>query len=129
MSLQSQQDQPSLLDAPPINPDFVKALDDLVALARQGQSSESQFFNPPNDWLIGHMPILQDLPEETQKKVLEEARLVEQEAAEANAAGRAAARAWPEVVVRLDNGGLAFFCQLGVVRRSDLTQYFIDGFF
>ncbi|MCH7606674.1 MAG: phosphoenolpyruvate carboxykinase (ATP) [Chloroflexi bacterium] len=128
MSLQSQQDQPSLLDAPPINPDFVKALDDLVGLARQGQSSESQFFNPPNDWLIGHMRILQDLPEESQKEVLEEARLVDQQAAEANAAGRAALRAWPEVVVRLDNGGLAFFSQLGVVRRPDLTQYFIDGF-
>ena len=47
---------------------------------------------------------------------------------EANAAGRAAGRAWPGVVVRLDTGGYAFFSQLGVVRRPDLTQYFIDGF-
>nr|MCS5657072.1 phosphoenolpyruvate carboxykinase (ATP) [Dehalococcoidia bacterium] len=52
----------------------------------------------------------------------------DKEAEEANAAGRAATRAWPEVVVRLDSGGLAFFSQLGVVRRPDLTQYFIDGF-
>ena len=50
------------------------------------------------------------------------------EASEANSAGRAATRAWPGVVVRLDRGGLAFFSQLGVVRRPDLTQYFIDDF-
>ena len=32
------------------------------------------------------------------------------------------------MVVRLNTGGYAFFSQLGVVRRPDLTQYFIDGF-
>ena len=46
----------------------------------------------------------------------------------ANAAGRASSKVWPETVFRLDNGGLAFFSQLGVVRRPDLTQYFVEGF-
>jgi len=50
------------------------------------------------------------------------------EAAEANQINKAAPRAGPEAVVRLDSGGLAFFSQLGVVRRPDLTQYFVDGF-
>ena len=128
MSLQSRQEQPSPLAAPRLNPEFVSALDELVALARQGQPPDSRFFNPPHEWLVGHIPILQNLPEQKQIQVLAEARRVDQEAAEANSAGRAAQRAWPEVVVRLDNGGLAFFSQLGVVRRPDLTQYFVDGF-
>jgi len=128
MSLQSRQEQPSPLAAPRLNPEFVSALDELVALARQGQPPDSRFFNPPHEWLVGHIPILQNLPEQKQIQVLAEARRVVQEAAEANSAGRAAQRAWPEVVVRLDNGGLAFFSQLGVVRRPDLTQYFVDGF-
>jgi hypothetical protein len=74
------------------------------------------------------MNVLQDLPEGEQQGLLSEASQIDKEAAEANAAGRAAGRAWPGVVVRLDTGGYAFFSQLGVVRRPDLTQYFIDGF-
>jgi hypothetical protein len=74
------------------------------------------------------MSIFQDLPREKQEQILEEARQIGEEAEKANAAGRASSRAWPEVVVRLDTGGLGFFSQLGVVRRPDLTQYFIDGF-
>ncbi len=127
MSLESPK-RPSPLTVPAINRDFAGALDELVAQARQGQRPDSQFFNPPNDWLFSHMPVLQDLPQEDQAHILEEARQLDLEAAEANAAGRAATRAWPGVVVRLDSGGLAFFSQLGVVRRPDLTQYFIDGF-
>ncbi len=118
----------SPLAGPPINPDFLRELDQMVSLARQGQSATSHLFNPSDEWLVEHMPIFQDLPVEQQEQVLEEARLLQQEAAEANAAGRAASKVWPGVVGRLDNGGLAFFSQLGVVRRPDLTQYFIDGF-
>jgi hypothetical protein len=118
----------SALAGPSINPDFAKALDELVAVAGQGHRIDTQFFNPTDDWLIGHMPIFQDLPQEDQERVLEEARLVNEEAERANATGRAASRTWPGVVFRLDNGGLAFFSQLGVARRPDLTQYFIDGF-
>ena len=120
--------RPSPLTAPAVNRDFVVALDELVAQARQGQRQDSQFFNPPNEWLLSHMPVLQDLPQDDQALILEEARQVDLEAAEANSAGRAATRAWPGVVVRLDSGGLAFFSQLGVARRPDLTQYFIDDF-
>ena len=36
----------SALTGPPIDPAFVKALDDLVATARKGQRRDSQFFNP-----------------------------------------------------------------------------------
>ena len=128
MSSDSQQQPPSPLAAPAVNPGFLKALDELAGLARQGQPAESQFFNPPIEWLYQHMPVLQDMPEEAQQRIFTEASAIDQEAEEANAAGRAATRAWPEVVVRLDSGGLAFFSQLGVVRRPDLTQYFVDDF-
>ena len=128
MSSDSQQQPPSPLAAPAVNPGFLKALDELVGLARQGQPAESQFFNPPIEWLYQHMPVLQDMPEEAQQRIFAEASAIDREAEEANAAGRAATRAWPEVVVRLDSGGLAFFSQLGVVRRPDLTQYFVDDF-
>ena len=67
-------------------------------------------------------------PTSKEKDVLREAGEIEEQAAVLNAEGRAAARAWPEVAVRLDSGGLGFFSQLGVARRPDLTQYFIDGF-
>ena len=50
------------------------------------------------------------------------------ECAQLNEEGKAGNRAWPDTVVRLDSGGLGFFSQLGVARRPDLTQYFIDGF-
>ena len=128
MSLQHQPGQSSPLEPPPINPEFADALDRLTALARRGHSPSSPYYNPPNEWLLANVPVLQDMPQETQDRILEEAAQVEREAAEANADGRAARRAWPEVAVRLDSGGLAFFSQLGVVRRPDLTQYLVDGF-
>ena len=128
MTLYHQPGQSSPLEAPDINTDFADALDQLIDAARGGHSTSSEFFNPPNEWLLDHVSILQDLPQEEQDRILEEARQVEKESAEANAEGRAARRAWPEVVVRLDSGGLAFFSQLGVVRRPDLTQYLVDGF-
>ena len=119
---------PSPLAAPPVNLAFKKELDELVALARKGQRIESQFYNPPDDWLVNRMPILQDLPQAEQESILEEARQLTEEADQANLAGKAASRAGPGVVIRLDNGGVAFYSQLGVARRPDLTQYFIDGF-
>ena len=127
----SMQDSPipgSALAGPPINPAFQKALDELVTIALQGHSPGSQFFNPPDEWLISHMRIFQGLPKEEQERILHESRQINQEAEEADAQGKAAARVWPDVVFRLDTGGLAFFSQLGVARRPDLTQYFIDGF-
>ena len=118
----------SVLAGPPINREFARELDELIALAYQGQRIDSPLFNPSDDWLISRMPVLQDLPQTRRDEILEEAKQVVEEAAELNAQKRAAKRTWPEVVFRLDNGGLAFFSQLGVVRRPDLTRYFIDGF-
>jgi len=118
----------SRLSGPPVNPKFRSSLDELVALAHQGQSSQSEVYNPSDDWLTTRMPILDDLPQEQQAKILEEVAELEKIAEEANSVGKAATRVWPEAVVRLDNGGLDFFSQLGVVRRPDLTQYFVDGF-
>ena len=77
---------------------------------------------------MGQMRVLQDLPIDQQDKLLAEAQEISREAAAANAEGKAAVRAWPDVVVRLDTQGLGFFSQLGVARRPDLTRYFVDGF-
>ena len=122
------QETGSALVGPPIDPAFVKALNDLVATARKGQRRDSQFFNPTSEWLIGHMRIFQDLPTQEREQVLREYRQIVQECEHLNGEGKAGIRAWPNVVVRLDSGGLGFFSQLGVARRPDLTQYFIDGF-
>jgi hypothetical protein len=122
------QERGSVLSGPSIDPAFVKALDDLVATARKGQRRDSQFFNPSREWLTGHMRIFQDLPPQEQEQVLQEYREIRQEYEQLNSEGKAGIRAWPNVVVRLDSGGLGFFSQLGVARRPDLTQYFIDGF-
>lgn len=126
--MSQQQEARSPLAGPAINPSFERELNQLVALARKGHQPGSQFYNPSDEWLINRMLILQDIPAERREEILKEAEEVTTQAEEANAAGRAAPRAWPEAVVRLDTGGLAFFSQLGVVRRPDLTQYFIDGF-
>ena len=128
MTLQGPQDPPSPLAGPAIVPVFEKELDRLVSLAKKGHLPSSRLFNPSDDWLVSQLRILQDLPSAEQQRLLTEAKEVGQEAEAANAAGKAAVRAWPGVVVRLDTGGLAFFSQLGVVRRPDLTQYFVDGF-
>ena len=118
----------SPLAGPPINAKFEKVLDELVSLARQGHSPSSIYFNPSDQWLIERMRIFQDMPESEQQRLLEEAKAIENEAADLNAVGRAATKAWPDVVVRLNTGGLGFFSQLGVVRRPDLTKYFVDGY-
>ena len=74
------------------------------------------------------MAILHDLPAEERQRLHREAERIEEGAEIANAGGKAASRAGPDIAVRLDSGGLAFFSQLGVARRPDLTQYFVDGF-
>lgn len=118
----------SPLDGPSINPSFAAALGDLVVVARKGQRADSKLFNPPNAWLVKHMRVFQDLPADEQARILKEYDEIKEEGEQANAQGKAARRAGPDVVFRLDNGGLAFYSQLGVARRPDLTQYFIDGF-
>ncbi len=121
-------DGKSPLVGPSIVPEFESALTRLCAIARQGQRSGSPLYNPSEAWIVDKMPVFQDLPASRQAELLAQARELAAEAAEANAAGRASSKVWPETVFRLDNGGLAFFSQLGVVRRPDLTQYFIEGF-
>ena len=121
-------DGKSPLSGPDIVPEFEAALTRLCAVARKGQRTDSDLYNPSEEWIVGRMPIFQDLPAETQSELLAQAQELEAEAVEANAAGRASTKVWPETVFRLDNGGLAFFSQLGVVRRPDLTQYFVEGF-
>ncbi|PKB69104.1 MAG: hypothetical protein BZY77_06505 [SAR202 cluster bacterium Io17-Chloro-G5] len=128
MSSQTQLTPGSSLAGPIAVPAFEMELDRLVALARKGHKPGATFNNPSEEWLISQMRVLQDLSEEEQHKYLDEASIIDEEAAEANAAGKAAGRAWPGVAIRLDTGGYGFFSQLGVVRRPDLTQYFIDGF-
>ena len=121
-------DGKSPLAGPSIVPEFESALTRLCAIARQGQRADSPLYNPSEEWIVDKMPVFQDLPAAQQSELLTQARELAAEAAEANAAGRASSKVWPETVFRLDNGGLAFFSQLGVVRRPDLTQYFIEGF-
>ena len=128
MTLQGPQESPSPLTGPAIVPAFERELDQLVALAKRGHQPASRFFNPSDEWLISQLQILQDLPLSEREELLVEAKRVGREAEAANAAGNAAPRAWPGVAVRLDTGGYGFFSQLGVVRRPDLTQYFVDGF-
>ena len=118
----------SPLTPPAMNPAFARALDELIALARQGHGPDSENFNPSDDWLVANMAVFQDMSEGDRDRVLEEATAIVREGKEANAGGRAAAKAWPGVAVKLDSGGVGFFSQLGVVRRPDLTQYYVDGF-
>jgi len=120
--------QPSRINAPDIVPEFRKALDVMVAMARTGQPPDSQFFNPDGDWLKARMRIFQDLPENERQEVLREIEELKNEAEAANSQGKAAMRAGPDVVFRVDNGGMACYSQLGVARRPDLTQYFIEDF-
>ena len=121
-------DGKSPLAGPSIVPEFEAALTRLCAIARQGQRADSPLYNPSEEWIVDKMPVFQDLPAAQQSELLAQARELEAEAVAANADGRASSKVWPETVFRLDNGGLAFFSQLGVVRRPDLTQYFIEGF-
>ena len=121
-------EQDAGLAGPPINAAFAGALDDLVAAARQGHKPSSTLFNPPDEWIVGQMEIFGERSPEDRARIVEERDAIRADGEALNAQGKAAARSGPETVVRLDSGGLAFYSQLGVARRPDLTQYFIDGF-
>ena len=75
------------------------------------------------------MTIIQDMPQAKREEILAEAREIDKEAQKANDEGKAAlpGRAGRGVPSG-QRGGWPFFSQLGVARRPDLTQYFIDGF-
>jgi hypothetical protein len=118
----------SVLEGPAVHEPFAKALDELVAVAREGHRAESEYFNPPDSWLVERMAVLQDRAAEEQRSVLSEFEACRADGEAANAEGKAARRSGPETVIKTTAGGLAFYSQLGVARRPDLTQYFIDGF-
>ncbi|MSP78244.1 MAG: hypothetical protein EXR67_01585 [Dehalococcoidia bacterium] len=118
----------SILVGPVVDPTFNKALGDLVALAKQGHKPTSQFFNPSDEWLFRRMRIFQEMSKAEQDRLVAEYKQIALEMKQANDAGKAAQRAGPDTVFRLHTGGRAFFSQLGVARRPDLTQYFVDGF-
>lgn len=126
---QSDQEPPvSTLSGPPKNTTFESKLDELVTTARKGHQPQSPFFNPSEAWLLKHMRVFQDLPPHEQQQILRKWEEIIKEGEVANAEGKAAKRAGPDIAYRLDTGGHAFFSQLGVARRPDLTQYYIDGF-
>jgi len=116
------------LQGPEKNVQFEKAIDRLAAIARGGHRGPNNFNNPSDAWLISNMRIFQNMEPSQQSDILSEVEHLELEAEELNARGRAATKLWPDASIRLDNDGLAFFSQLGVARRPDLTQYFVDGF-
>ena len=103
---QAEESPGSALSGPAVEPAFAKALDDLVAAAQEGQRQDSELFNPSDQWLRGHLRILQDLPDEERQRMLQDAQDLAKGIEEANAAGRAATRAWPDIAVGLDNGGV-----------------------
>ncbi len=117
-----------VLAGPPVNPAFERALADLISVAKRGHDPASEYFNPSDEWLRARMRVFQDLPVAARSELAEEAASIERGSADAEAKGEAAARAWADAAIRLDSGGLGFYSQLGVARRPDLTQYFIDGF-
>ena len=116
------------LNEPPVNANFFKALNELLSIAHKGQSSTSPLFNPEDSYLINQMKITKKLSEKEYQKILDESNEINTSYEKLKATNKAAKRAGPDIVVQLENGGLAFFSQLGVARRPDLTQYFIDGF-
>jgi hypothetical protein len=118
----------STLSGPTVDSEFEKALNELVHIAKSGHKVKAEFNNPNDDWIRARLRIFQDFPEEKKQTILAEASSLYEEAVRLNSEGKAAARAWPDAGIRLDSGGFGFFSQLGVARRPDLTQYFVDGF-
>ena len=120
----------SPLTPPDLVPAFARALDELIATAKQGQPQDSAFFNPDAQWLRDHMRVFQRLSAEEQAQVLQQWQQFyadyEQASAEARERGEAPptlAAAGPEIVFELEDGTPMFFSQLGVRRRPELTQY------
>ena len=106
MTTSNSTDQPdgkSPLAGPEIVPEFEAALTRLCAAARRGQRTDSELYNPSEEWLVGNMSIFQDLPGDRQSELRNEALELEKVAAEVNSVGRAATKVWPETVFRLDN--------------------------
>lgn len=118
----------SSLEGPPVHGPFVKALDEMITVAKHGHRSDSEYFNPSEEWVLARMPIFSKQADDERRNMLAEYDAVHKEGEAANAQKKAARRAGPETVVQTDAGGLAFYSQLGVARRPDLTQYLIDGF-
>lgn len=121
-------DGPATLNGPGVHEPFNDALDELVSAAREGHRPSSEFYNPSDEWLIERMRVLQDMSPQEQAPLLREYEQIQQENEAGSAQGKVASRAGPDTAIRTDAGGLAFYSQLGVARRPDLTQYFIDGF-
>lgn len=113
---------------PQVLPAFSAALDELLVLARRGHTPGSPLFNPADEWLAAQMREFGALSGADRADAQAEWRRVREEAAAANAQGKAAERAGPEVVVRLNSDGKAFYSQRGVARQPDLTRYLMDGF-
>ena len=93
MSPQTQPKAGSALAGPTAVPAFEKELDRLVGMARKGHKPGATYNNPSDEWLISQMRVLQNLPDDEQQRFLSEARVIDKESEEANAAGRAAGRA------------------------------------
>ncbi len=118
----------SILAGPPVNPKFEQALDELIAVARQGHDPSSEYYNPSDEWITSRFRIFQKLPAAEQKRLLADAAEIAKQTEKLNAEGKAGVKVFPDAVIKLDSGGHAFFSQLGVARRPDLTQYLIQGF-
>ena len=118
----------SSLTGPSVNPSFVMALDELISIAKKGHNRTSELFNPGDQWLRDNMRVFQKLEEKDRLELSKEVDEIMEEAKELNSEGKAAYRAWADAAVQLNTGGVAFFSQLGVDRRPDLTHYFVDGF-
>ena len=103
----------SSLAGPPVNPEFETALNDLVAVAKDGHSADSSFFNPSDEWLVSQAGAYGNLSPQEQAEIVAETREINVEAERANAEGKAALRAGPDVAVPLSSGGLAFFQSTG----------------
>ncbi len=116
------------MDNPKVNFNFSKALDELIQIAHKGQSAGSPLLNPDDAYLIDHMKLSKRLDENQYQKLLAEANEININYEKSKSTNTAAKRAGPDIVAQLETGGLGFFSQLGVARRPDLTQYFIDGF-
>ena len=120
--------QRSTLAGPMVEPEFEKALDELVATAKSGHANTTEYNNPNDEWLRKNLRIFQDFTEDKKQLILNEAEKLQKDADKLNSEGKAATKAWPDAGIQLDSGGFGFFSQLGVARRPDLTQYFVDGF-
>lgn len=115
--------------APPqVLPEFSAALNELLNLARRGHDSASPLFNPSDEWLLTQGKPFGNLSQLERDATLAEWETIATDSASANAEGKAAGRAGPEVIAKLNSGGVAFYSQRGVARQPDLTRYLMDGF-